>query len=260
MCSSVFLSTFVPRNITEQGFAKILMSIIGHFIIEPIIYGAIIYYPVQCVIALLGTIFPYIMSLIIPAIVAGSWMYTRVANFRYHSVVLVALGVLLTVAFGHGAYSIHSTYAPHPIELAPGDSTSNIGQTDEQVADEAEEAVENTEDMIDEGEGMVETTGEGLFGSLPEGTSVYVGEMNGNPIEMTFSKEEVNINGSYKDVNSGATMSLDGESLPAQGGDITFHGNLNNSNWTFFLIGTADNITGTGSNDGNEYSITLHKK
>ena len=114
--------------------------------------------------------------------------------------------------------------------------------------------------MIDEGEGMVETTGEGLFGSLPEGTSVYVGEMNGNPIEMTFSKEEVNINGSYKDVNSGATMSLDGESLPAQGGDITFYGNLNNSNWTFFLIGTADNITSTGSNDGNEYSITLHKK
>lgn len=252
-------------DITEQGFAKILMPIIGHFIVEPIIYGALIYYPVQCVIALVGTIFPYIMSLVILAIVAGSWAYTRVATFRYHSAVLVALCVLLTVAFGYGAYSIHDSYAPHPIELAPGEGPSDIEQTNEQstVTDDVQTAGEsvadNTEDMIENGEDMGEM-GEGLFGSLPEGTSVYTGVMEGFTIEMTFVKQESNINGTFKDVMNGYSMHLDGESTPAMGGDIVFYGNMDGSNWTFNLTGNASEITGQADNGATKFNLSLNKK
>lgn len=252
-------------DVTEQGFAKILMPIIGHFIVEPIIYGALIYYPVQCVIALVGTIFPYIMSLIILAIVAGSWAYTRVATFRYHSAVLVALCVLLTVAFGYGAYSIHNSYAPHPIELAPGDGSSNIEQTSEQGAVTNDEqkveelATDNTENMTEEVE-EAGGTGEGLFGSLPEGTSVYTGVMEGFTIEMTFEKQESNINGTFKDVTNGYSMQLNGESTPGMGGDIIFYGNMDGSNWTFNLTGNASTITGQADNEGNKFNLSLEKK
>ena len=37
-------------DVSNQMFAKILMPILGHFVIEPIIYGAIIYYPIQCMV------------------------------------------------------------------------------------------------------------------------------------------------------------------------------------------------------------------
>ena len=250
-------------DITEQGFAKILMPFIGHFVIEPIIYGAIIYYPVQCVIALVGTIFPYIMSLIILAIVAGSWAYTRVAKFRYRSAVMVALCVLLTVAVGYGAYSIHDSYAPHPIELSSDDGTSNIGLTDGQAAEgeqAAEEGVtDNAEDMIEDGGEMAET-GEGLFGSLPEGTSVYSGVMEGFTIEMTFVKQESSINGTFKDVTNGYSMHLDGESTPGMGGDIIFYGNMDGSSWKFSLTGNASEITGQADNEGTQFNLSLNKK
>ena len=72
-------------DIMEQGFAKILMPILGHFVIEPIMYGAIIYYPIQCIIALVGAIFPYILSLIVLAIIVGAWLFTRYCQFRYQS-------------------------------------------------------------------------------------------------------------------------------------------------------------------------------
>ena len=94
------VGTKEDMDVMEQGFAKILMPILGHFVLEPIIYGALIYYPIQCVIALVGAIFPYIMTLIVLAIIAGAWLFTREVKIRYRSALLVACGVLFTVAFG----------------------------------------------------------------------------------------------------------------------------------------------------------------
>ena len=69
-------------DVTEQGFAKILMPILGHFVIEPIVYGAIIYYPIQCIIAILGAIFPYIVTVIVLAIIAVICMLTPVFRLK----------------------------------------------------------------------------------------------------------------------------------------------------------------------------------
>lgn len=95
-------------DVSEQLFAKLLMPLIGHFVLEPIIYGAIIYYPIQCVIAIVGTIFPYIFSIFILGIIAVFWMLTKNFQFRYRTLVVVAAGLLFTIAFAWGAYSIKS--------------------------------------------------------------------------------------------------------------------------------------------------------
>lgn len=235
-------------DIMEQGFAKILMPILGHFVIEPIMYGAIIYYPIQCIIALVGTIFPYILSLIVLAIIVGAWLFTRYCQFRYHSAVLVVLGVLFTIAFAWGGYAIGKSVPGSTIQMLTGP------QGDDNSGDYYEEGED------DQFEGVGE---EGLISCLPNGTTEFVGEMAGFPIEfiITRNADMGNIKAVYKNVKYNTTMNLEGESLPAMGGDISFIGRDSKNNvWYFDLSGDADNISGTASGDGKNFKVTLHRK
>ena len=158
-------------DVSNQMFAKILMPFLGHFVIEPIIYGAIIYYPIQCIIAVVGAIFPYILSLIVLGIIAGSWMFTRIFQFRYHSVVLVAMGILFTVAFAWGGYAIGRNEPGSTIQMLVSD-TSSSENTANEVAGETEGSLDDSdsETMAEEEDDQFEGVGEeGLYGSLPEG-------------------------------------------------------------------------------------------
>lgn len=260
-------------DVMDQGFAKILLPILGHFGIEPLIYGALIYYPIECVIALVGTIFPYVLSLIVLAIMAGSWLFTKKLNFRYHSIVLVLLGVLFTVAFCWGGYALHNAKPGSNISMlantsqqtnnenAAFDEAQQTPQDAQNSGNEIDEPVSESEEEIDDQfEGVGE---EGLFGSLPVGTTEYTGDMAGFPIEFAITKSEDmgNIKAVYKNVKYETTMNLDGESLPAMGGDISFYGSDGSNNWSFNLSGDAENISGTAqSGDGKELKVTLHKK
>lgn len=258
-------------DMSNQMFAKILMPFLGHFVIEPIIYGAIIYYPIQCVIAVVGTIFPYVLSLIVLVIMGGSWLFFKNFNFRYRSVVLVLLGVLFTGAFCWGGYALHNA--------TPGSTISMLADTSQQVDnaafDDAPQNVSNSDNEFDdsasstsdfeEGEGdQFEGVGEeGLFGSLPNGTTEYTGDMAGFPIEFSITKNEDmgDIKAVYKNVKYGTVMNLMGESLPAMGGDINFFGkDESNNDWNFNLSGDAENITGTAYGDNKEFKVTLQKK
>lgn len=103
----------------------------------------------------------------------------------------------------------------------------------------------------------------GLLGALPEGTTHYTGDMGGYPIEFTIvnhpDKGELYAN--YKNVNYGTTMKMTGESLPAQGGEISFFGEENGRQWCFDLDGDADNITGTASGSNNwQFKVKLKRK
>lgn len=145
--SNNLLASGESNDVTDQLFAKVILPLLGHFVIEPLIYAAIIYYPIQCIVAIVGAIFPYILTLIILCIIALAWMFTRLFHFRYQTVVLVLAGVLLTGAFAWGGYDIHSTAFPtesEEFEYAGYDS-----DFDEAVAD----------DMPDTDE---EATGEGI--------------------------------------------------------------------------------------------------
>lgn len=245
-------------DVSNQMFAKILMPFLGHFVIEPIIYGAIIYYPIQCIIALVGTIFPYILSLIILAIIVGSWLFTKQLNFRYRSTILILFGVLFTGAFCWGGYALHHAESGSTISMLADTSQQNI-----QDIKEFDEAEPSTSDFEEEEDDQFEGVGEeGLFGSLPNSTSEYVGDMAGFPIEFTITKSDDmgNIRAVYKNVEYGTTMNLMGESLPADGGNISFFGKDGNTDWYFELTGDANNITGSAQSGDTKLNISLHKK
>lgn len=263
-------------DVMEQGFAKILMPILGHFVLEPIIYGAIIYYPIQCVIALVGAIFPYVLSLIVAAIIAAAWLLPKKLEFRYRSLVLVLAGLLFTAAFAWGGYAIFNTAPGGTIQmLADTNGYSKGSQTTdtqaesaesaeaEAAAADAEEGIAEAEYVDDDVDEQFEYFGEeGLLGSLPIGKTVLAGDMDGFPIELTITKEDNSgdVKAVYKNVKYDTTMTLDGESLPAMGGDINFYGNDGGTSWTYSLTGTIDHVSGTAQGDGKEMKVTLSKK
>ena len=129
---------------------------------------------------------------------------------------------------------------------------------------EMEASEEAAEEVADEGLDMEpEDLNEGLLGSLPEGATEYIGDMVGFPIEFTIHKS---LNGGslqadYRNVKYSTKMKLQGESLPADGGNISFFGKDPQGNqWNFYLSGDADHITGTAQGDGKELKVTLHRK
>ena len=247
----------------ETVFWTILFPFIGHFVIEPIIYGAIIYYPIQCIIAVVGAIFPYILSLIVLGIIVGSWMFTRTFQFRYHSAVLVFAGVLFTVAFAWGGYAIGKSEPGSTIQMltsgTPSTTIDNV-ETEENDAYIEEPIVENVAEEEEEDDQFAGVGEEGLYGSLPEGTTEYAGEMAGYPIEFSITKsvDMGNITAVYKNVKYGTVMNLTGESLPADGGNISFSGKDGNTDWEFNLSGDSGEITGTASCNGKQLPIKLH--
>ncbi len=242
------VKTKEDMDVMEQSFAKILLPILGHFVFEPLIYAALIYYPIQCVIALVGTIFPYILSLIILAIIVGAWLFTHKVTVRYRSLLLVVFGVIFTATFAWSGYAI----------MKSGTFDVSNGTVEEQTNsyDSATEDTTAQEEEDDQFEGVGE---EGLFGSLPNGTTNYEGEMSGTPIELTITKKDVELYAIYKNIKNGNTMRLDGESLPAMAGDISFYGNDGSTQWVFYLSGDVNNIGGTAQVGTSELNLQLHK-
>lgn len=261
-------------DVTEQLTAKWLMPLIGHFVIEPLIYAAIIYYPIQCIIAVIGAVFPYVLSLIVLALAIGSWFFTKKLHFRFHSLVLIVATVLFTVAFGLGSYGIlsgneseFSSYSNNPPTATSTDTTSVEPTTENNATDTAQTTSgeqKQTESQTSNEEEDNQFGGEGttgLYASLSDGTTKYEGDMAGFPIEFTITKNssDGSLTAKYKNVKYGTTMKLIGESLPAQDGEISFTGKDKGASWAFDLSGDADNIKGTAECDGKQLEVNLHK-
>lgn len=250
-------------DVIEQMFAKVALPFIGHFIIEPLMYGAIIFYPIQCIIAVVGAVFPYIFSFIILAIVVGAWLFTRTFHFRYHSVVLVMSGLLFVIAFAWGGYAISVSETGGSVQVLKDKTLASDALNQETITkktdnDEFVEVVEGEEEQ-EQFDGVGK---EGLYGSLPYGQTEYIGEMSGFPIEFIITKGNDSVGdvkAVYKNVKYGTVMNLEGESLPGQCGDISFYGKHGNMEWLFNLTGGASKITGTAQGEGKEFVITLYK-
>ena len=259
-------------DIIETMFWSILFPILGHFVIEPIIYGALIYYPIQCIIAVVGTIFPYVLSLIVLVIMGGSWLFSKNFNFRYRSIVLVLLGVFFTGAFSWGGYTLYNAAPGSDISLfanIPQQTNNNAASDDTQQAQqEAPDSDSEFDDTAsatsdpDEDDQFGGVGEEGLYGCLPEGTTEFEGDMEGYPIEFSITKSSDlgNVTAIYKNVKYGTAMNLTGESLPADDGNISFFGKDGNTDWTFYLSGDCENVTGTAQSGDSKLDMTLHKK
>ena len=117
---------------------------------------------------------------------------------------------------------------------------------------------ESVDDDVDD-QFVVDPT-EGLMGSLPNGTTIFEGDMAGYPIVFTIYKNGDDVKATYKNVKYGTTMELGGESLPSMGGDINFFGSDNGTDWSFCLTGDAQKIRGTANDDEKQFKVTLHRK
>lgn len=89
-------------DISDVLFGRLMLPLLGRFVIVPLLVSAAIYYPLQCVIALVGAIFPWIVSLIIVGIIAGIWIWNH--NESKNPIIFSAASLLLTICFGVGAY------------------------------------------------------------------------------------------------------------------------------------------------------------
>lgn len=85
-----------------------LVPLIMHFVVEPLLWAAVIYYPLMCVVAILGALVPYILSIVIVGLCYLVFKFPSKCTFRYHSAALVLLAVVLTAIFGLSGLSIQN--------------------------------------------------------------------------------------------------------------------------------------------------------
>lgn len=94
------------NDIIDFLLGSVIVPLAMHFVVEPLLWAAAIYYPLMCIVALIGAVLPYIFPLIVPAICAGLWFLGDRATFRYRSVVLIMTTLILGVIFVLGGIAI----------------------------------------------------------------------------------------------------------------------------------------------------------
>lgn len=93
----------------ESMFWQFVVPFFGHFVIEPLIYAAIIYYPLMVVVAFLGLVLPYALTLLLVLVVVGMVLGgDLLRSVKGHSLVLFLLTTVLTVGIGYSAYYMES--------------------------------------------------------------------------------------------------------------------------------------------------------
>lgn len=103
---------YAERNddIMDNMFGHIILPLLGHFVIEPIIYACIIFYPLMCLFAILGFILPYAITLILISISVFIFLSPKHANgVAYRSVVLVLLTLLMGGGLSWAGWSMESS-------------------------------------------------------------------------------------------------------------------------------------------------------
>lgn len=99
-------------DIIEWLFAQVLLPILGHFLIEPCIYAAIIYYPIMCVVALVAAILPYFLTVVLVAITVCIAVYGKnLVGVKSHSLIIILLTIVLGGGLTYAAYVMNNSTA-----------------------------------------------------------------------------------------------------------------------------------------------------
>lgn len=94
------------NDITDVLFGRVIMPFLGHFILEPLMWAAIIYYPLMCLLSIVSSVLPYIITLLIIGVCVGIWFYPKYCFFRYHSLAFVVFSFTLFTIFLFSAISL----------------------------------------------------------------------------------------------------------------------------------------------------------
>lgn len=119
------------NDIGDNLFGHVILPLLGHFVIEPIIYACIIFYPLMCIFAILGFILPYALTMILIAISVLIFLSKNFAKTAvYRSVVLIILTVLMGGGLTWAAWSMEAGKHPASIVLPTESSTSEKNETE----------------------------------------------------------------------------------------------------------------------------------
>lgn len=160
-----------------------LAPLFGHFLLEPFFYACLIYYPLMCLVAFVGSIFPYVLSVVVLALCVFVFKFSSLFQFRYHSVALVALSVVLTASFTLGGLAIMDGEKASTPENATSQENSEFEENTEFEESTPDETTK-TEDKIIAGDGDLPL--HNLYGPVK---SCHLDYGNGGYTDYTFDLE-----------------------------------------------------------------------
>lgn len=155
----------VERNddVVDNMFGHFILPLVGHFVIEPIVYACVIFYPLMCVFAILGVVLPYVISIVLIGISISIFLSPKHSqNAAYRSVVLILITILIGGGLTWAAWSMESSKRT---ENLPSVEEINNNETDNGTNNET--GIENTatpdaqnsdDDMFDDSNDMFHDT------------------------------------------------------------------------------------------------------
>ena len=115
------------QDLIETMFNSIIWPLVGHFMIEPVLYACIIYYPLMCVFAILDALLPYVISLALIALSAGILLSSRYfMQVRYRSLAVVCITVLVGGGLLWASIEMNQSRNPQTIVAEPTNSGEDM--------------------------------------------------------------------------------------------------------------------------------------
>lgn len=91
---------YQSADMIDNTSENCLVPLIGHCALEPLFWAALIYYPIMVVFAIVASVFPYLLSAIIVAIVAVYCFLMQNANqSQTRDALVIVIPALLTIIF-----------------------------------------------------------------------------------------------------------------------------------------------------------------
>lgn len=142
---------YTKRNddIIENMFAHIIMPLLGHFLIEPVIYACIIYYPLMCCFALLDIILPYALTVLLLGLSIVVFVNEQfIRPIHYRSLILISATLVATGGLSWVSWSMHKERIPS-VEYSSPESSSQ--ENDDMFNDSIQEkSSSDPQEEIDE--------------------------------------------------------------------------------------------------------------
>lgn len=106
-------------DMTDTMLYSLFLPLIGHFLIEPLIYASIIYYPIMCVVAIVAAVLKYVLTIALVAITVCMAVYgNKLITRRNHSLIVVVITLLLGGGLGYASYRMTHPKADYVDETA----------------------------------------------------------------------------------------------------------------------------------------------
>ena len=135
-------------DIIETMFNSIIFPLVGHFMIEPILYACVIYYPLMCVFAILDVLLPYVISLVLITLSAGVLLSSRYfMQRRYRSLAVVCITIIIGGGLSWASIEMHHSRSSQTMVTQPAPKDDPVDDMFDVQEDKPAEIDEMFKDM-----------------------------------------------------------------------------------------------------------------